>query len=873
VSAIWIPPTGLVYNVSADNFGGAEGGKSGYFSATPDTVTLTVADGSDERIDRIGVFYPVAPATLGIVGKIDGIPGSGIAEDYDPELFFHIRFATVEALATSPKDTSRETVYLEDAGEPNEWVASDNTANIVQDSTNDPDVGAVSIEGTNVIKGDKNIFTHSSTFSTGFFDLLTYRTKLKASMGNSSWNIKFFNSTTQIGRTYRFKGGQNNFDSSDIAAYQSVRIDFAKLNLPVADFDIMEIYPEKSFTGYFIDEVYLHQGSGNGNIVQGVEEAPKDDSLYARINGLWQSITLGVGDMILASVQTVTGAKTFNNGKLLMRNVADTFSSVFTNVNTAIRTYILQNKSGIIAHLSDTAKIYNVKDFGAQGDGIDLLDGAITIATPDFTSASAVFTVADETKVIAVRGAGTSGQYLVTTIDTYISPTAVTLTDNAVATVSGADFYYGTDDTVDIQSALQASFDAGGGRVHIPRGIHIIDGALQNNIGPDLIDYNSQLYIPSIDLFEEERTTIEIVGEFMANTAQSGGVVTGLITTSTGSCLRSTIQGSGTFPSVIANMGATTYVRDAGWNTTIWRNLNIQVTPDGNQKVTMGGINCLGSSVARFYQIVIMPFATDFPDPTTSAKPDVIDVIGIAGPHNGGEHVQTITACYVGGFTYGYVIGDHMNIHESSAICCTTGVAFRDAGQTCGATKVVIHWCIYDFGVIRTVTDSRVKIQHAQIEISDAEGLWYDHVATINDPNNYIIGQINLAQFDYSGDNYVKTGGNNLSVNHFVDANLVNTVTGTTYTPNILDALRFIETTNASDVTITVPPYTDLNFDYRTAIEGMQGGAGQNIFVGGTGVTVESKEELKSRGEGSAWALIKLGDNRWLLTGDIELTP
>ncbi len=363
VSAIWIPPTGLVYNVSADNFGGAEGGKSGYFSATPDTVTLTVADGSDERIDRIGVFYPVSPSVLGVVGKIDGIPGSGIAEDYDPTLFFHIRFATVEALATSPKDTSRETIYIEDAGEPGEWVASDNTANIVQDSTNDPDVGTVSIEGTNVVKGDKNIFTHSTTFSTGFFDLLTYRTKLKISMGNSSWNIKFFNSTTQIGRTYRFKGGQNNFDSSDVAAYQSVRIDFAKLNLPVADFDIIEIYPEKSFTGYFIDEVYLHRGSGNGNIVAGVEEAPEDGNLYARINAAWQSITLGVGDMILAGVQTVTGAKTFEDGKLLMRNVADTFSSLFTNTNTAARTYTWPDKDITVAGLDDLDGV--IETFGS----------------------------------------------------------------------------------------------------------------------------------------------------------------------------------------------------------------------------------------------------------------------------------------------------------------------------------------------------------------------------------------------------------------------------------------------------------------------------------------------------------------------------
>lgn len=35
----------------------------------------------------------------------------------------------------------------------------------------------------------------------------------------------------------------------------------------------------------------------------------------------------GGGDMVLASVQTVTGAKTFNDSTLLLANVAGTFSS------------------------------------------------------------------------------------------------------------------------------------------------------------------------------------------------------------------------------------------------------------------------------------------------------------------------------------------------------------------------------------------------------------------------------------------------------------------------------------------------------------------------------------------------------------------
>jgi hypothetical protein len=61
----------------------------------------------------------------------------------------------------------------------------------------------------------------------------------------------------------------------------------------------------------------------------------------------------GSGDMVLASVQTVTGAKTFRDATLLLRNVANTFSSQFTNTNTAARTYTLPDASGTVALTSD----------------------------------------------------------------------------------------------------------------------------------------------------------------------------------------------------------------------------------------------------------------------------------------------------------------------------------------------------------------------------------------------------------------------------------------------------------------------------------------------------------------------------------------
>ena len=59
------------------------------------------------------------------------------------------------------------------------------------------------------------------------------------------------------------------------------------------------------------------------------------------------------GDMTLGSVQTNSGAKTFLDTTLLLRNAANTFNGSFTNTNTADRIYTLPNATGTIALTSD----------------------------------------------------------------------------------------------------------------------------------------------------------------------------------------------------------------------------------------------------------------------------------------------------------------------------------------------------------------------------------------------------------------------------------------------------------------------------------------------------------------------------------------
>jgi len=65
---------------------------------------------------------------------------------------------------------------------------------------------------------------------------------------------------------------------------------------------------------------------------------------YGRVNGV--TSIFGNGDMVLASSQTNSGTKTFLNGSFKLRNVANTFDAIFSNTNTADRTYTLPDISG-----------------------------------------------------------------------------------------------------------------------------------------------------------------------------------------------------------------------------------------------------------------------------------------------------------------------------------------------------------------------------------------------------------------------------------------------------------------------------------------------------------------------------------------------
>ena len=81
------------------------------------------------------------------------------------------------------------------------------------------------------------------------------------------------------------------------------------------------------------------------------------------------------GDMVLANAQTNSGVKTFLDTTLGLRNVANTFTGIFTNTITAARTWTLKDASGTLAFTSDIT---------GTNSGINTGDQTITL-TGDVT--------------------------------------------------------------------------------------------------------------------------------------------------------------------------------------------------------------------------------------------------------------------------------------------------------------------------------------------------------------------------------------------------------------------------------------------------------------------------------------------------------
>lgn len=317
-----------------------------------------------------------------------------------------------------------------------------------------------------------------------------------------------------------------------------------------------------------------------------------------------------------------------------------------------------------------------------------------------------------------------------------------------------------TDDTVAIQAAIQACYDAGGGTVFFPNGIYVIAGALQTNVGG--VNYNSQLYVPITLGTSTTRRSISFIGEAVPNGMQSLGLNVSVSTPDTGVILKSTITGSGTNPAVISSGSATSVTHLDNNNTDVhFENIQIQPVANGSNQITIGGIDLRRSRNASLKHVACFPWNLNLYNSGTPLN----SCAGIRMPVVNCEHINVIENCNVGGFSSGFVLGEHTVVLNTIAISCMYGYEFTENYHLATGYSLKSFWCANDIRFTGAI--SYVKIDHLQVEWQSI-GKWYDTQYTILDPSNYGRGEITYhiveANVGTNEARFSKSGGTNLSI-------------------------------------------------------------------------------------------------------------
>ena len=169
--------------------------------------------------------------------------------------------------------------------------------------------------------------------------------------------------------------------------------------------------------------------------------------------------------------------------------------------------------------------IYDVKSFGALGNGILYNTGVIGSNSTTLIVANAQFNSGDIGKVIDVDAVGaTNGNgALITTILAVNSLTNITLASPSLCGQTNIPVIYGSDDTAAIQLAINTvcSNGLGGGVLLFPPGQYIAAGPLQDVNTNWLTHHNAQLFFPPVASNTPLSVTVTLEGTVAPNAKDS----------------------------------------------------------------------------------------------------------------------------------------------------------------------------------------------------------------------------------------------------------------------------------------------------------------------------------------------------------------
>jgi hypothetical protein len=97
----------------------------------------------------------------------------------------------------------------------------------------------------------------------------------------------------------------------------------------------------------------------------------------------------------------------------------------------------------------------------------------------------------------------------------------------------------------------------------------------------------------------------------------------------------------------------------------------------------------------------------------------------------------------------------------------------------------------------------------------------------------------------------------------------INSQSGTSYTLALTDFGRVVECTNASAVSVTVPPNSSVAFPVGSVVQVCQLGAGAVTLVAGSGVTLRTPASLQVAAQYGTAVLRKRAADEWVVGGGL----
>lgn len=334
--------------------------------------------------------------------------------------------------------------------------------------------------------------------------------------------------------------------------------------------------------------------------------------------------------------------------------------------------------------------VFNVLDYAAVGDGKMVRDGAITSGTDilDCTT-STPFSAGDVGKYVMIKGAASNPQTtLIGTITGFTNSGRVTISTNAVTTIANAIVMFGTDDTTQIQAAIDAAVDyaqAGSGNATIlippaPGMFYAIAGALKTNRNG-----NSQLnfeIIPST----EKKISISIESYGSGSGVQhwqqlyptlSGATLVSFGVFASSSAQTANINANGN-PAVI---GGPSQPGGYGIAPGIFSNMYISLkgisilTSYSFHGLTYTSFDFTGLANAKVESIAIgttgVVATGDFGVPSSFANGLSIGALMPAAGNNDNCIVRDVTIH--GGYTYGFFATEHCVVETMRILYCWSG--------------------------------------------------------------------------------------------------------------------------------------------------------------------------------------------------------